>query len=324
MMHGPEAADAEGAVRRFYEPDDFSAALVGGSFEFMPMLGHRFGATLRLLRLGELVVQIGENRSHVCRGAMGGGMAALILPLHYGQENARMNGTEIVGSEAFLAPHGAEFFGQCPGPNTWAALAVPESQLEAWAELAPPPVRVRGEASVLALPSGPAAQLARVMATAARMAADLPDVLAAPGCAEGLALSLGEMVADALTSGVLVLPRPRAAREAQRIVAAADDFLRSALPRPVYREQLCAALAVSLRKLHDAFVATTGMSPQSYLKVRRLMLARRALRAAGDRPTQVKAVALSHGFWHFGHFARDYRALFGELPSQTVAVGAGA
>jgi hypothetical protein len=35
----------------------------------------------------------------------------------------------------------------------------------------------------------------------------------------------------------------------------------------------------------------------------------------------VKSIALSHGFWHLGQFAHDYRATFGEAPSETLARG---
>jgi AraC family ethanolamine operon transcriptional activator len=61
------------------------------------------------------------------------------------------------------------------------------------------------------------------------------------------------------------------------------------------------------------------MSPHAYLKSRRLLLVRRALLDRRDGPDLVKSVALDHGFWHLGHFARDYCALFGELPSETFA-----
>jgi AraC family ethanolamine operon transcriptional activator len=37
----------------------------------------------------------------------------------------------------------------------------------------------------------------------------------------------------------------------------------------------------------------------------------------------VKSVALSHGFWHLGQFARDYRETFGETPTETLARGRG-
>jgi AraC family ethanolamine operon transcriptional activator len=60
------------------------------------------------------------------------------------------------------------------------------------------------------------------------------------------------------------------------------------------------------------------MSPQAYLRRRRLVLVRRALQSARDGPALVKSVALAHGFWHQGRFARDYAAMFGEMPSETV------
>jgi AraC family transcriptional regulator, ethanolamine operon transcriptional activator len=40
---------------------------------------------------------------------------------------------------------------------------------------------------------------------------------------------------------------------------------------------------------------------------------------AGNKPVQIKACALSHGFWHMGEFAALYAAQFGEAPSMTLA-----
>jgi AraC family ethanolamine operon transcriptional activator len=149
----------------------------------------------------------------------------------------------------------------------------------------------------------------------------MPAALLQPGSAEALAQSIQELLADTLTPEARHLPIPRATREAHRVVRAADEYLKANLGQPIYRSQLCAALGVSLRKLHDSFIATTGMSPQTYLKTRRLMMARGALRRAGGEPALVKSVALAHGFWHFGHFARDYRMQFGESPSETRGAG---
>jgi transcriptional regulator GlxA family with amidase domain len=49
------------------------------------------------------------------------------------------------------------------------------------------------------------------------------------------------------------------------------------------------------------------------------VLVRRALRGAQPGKHLVKTIALGHGFWHLGRFAQDYRALFGETPSETLA-----
>jgi AraC family transcriptional regulator, ethanolamine operon transcriptional activator len=39
---------------------------------------------------------------------------------------------------------------------------------------------------------------------------------------------------------------------------------------------------------------------------------------ADPRSTRVIDVATEWGFWHMGHFAHDYRVMFGEAPSQTL------
>ena len=52
--------------------------------------------------------------------------------------------------------------------------------------------------------------------------------------------------------------------------------------------------------------------------LRRLWAVRRLL-LAGNKPLQIKACALSNGFWHMGKFAALYAAQFGEAPSMTLA-----
>lgn len=62
-----------------------------------------------------------------------------------------------------------------------------------------------------------------------------------------------------------------------------------------------------------------GISPIRYLKILRLNRVREALRACA-RSATVFDIAADHGFWHMGHFSAQYRALFGETPSQTLRV----
>jgi AraC family ethanolamine operon transcriptional activator len=50
-------------------------------------------------------------------------------------------------------------------------------------------------------------------------------------------------------------------------------------------------------------------------------MVRRQLLAASGGAALVKSIALSHGFWHLGRFAQDYRVLFGEPPSATLELG---
>jgi transcriptional regulator GlxA family with amidase domain len=46
---------------------------------------------------------------------------------------------------------------------------------------------------------------------------------------------------------------------------------------------------------------------------------RQILLQSERRPGRVKEVGLAHGFWHLGRFAKDYRSLFGEFPSETAS-----
>lgn len=82
-------------------------------------------------------------------------------------------------------------------------------------------------------------------------------------------------------------------------------------------EQLCQALFVTRRTLQNCFQDVLGMSPCAYLRMVRLNKVRQDLLRAMVGQTVVD-VAAHWGFWHMGHFAHEYRALFAETPSQTM------
>jgi len=317
-LHG--APQAAGLTRSFDDSDSFGSALLGGQFDCFPMREETFAATLRVLRVADMVVQQATTSAHVARGGVAPGIAVLMMNLHAPRRPARVNGAEVGAAEAILALGGAEITSHNPRRLDWAALALPLPLLEELAELAPPQLRVRGAVSLLALRPDRAARLAGALDASRQLAADLPMLLDRVDCATSLAMSLREEVAAALTADAEFRPRPRAVGQALRLVAAAEAFMEAEVCRPLYTEDLCAALGVSARRLHDAFRATVGMSPHTYLKSRRLMLVHRALLGRQDTPELVKSVAFGHGFWHLGHFAHDYRALFGRLPSETLAL----
>ena len=83
-------------------------------------------------------------------------------------------------------------------------------------------------------------------------------------------------------------------------------------------EQLASAAGVSERTLRDAFQQYFGVAPVRYLNRRTLHLVRKALKTANPAATTVTEIATQFGVWELGRFARDYCALFGELPSETL------
>jgi len=87
---------------------------------------------------------------------------------------------------------------------------------------------------------------------------------------------------------------------------------------PVRIEDVCSAVHASRPALHRSFRAAFGTSPMAYLKSLRLSAARGDLKTA-RRGTTVAAVAMRWGFFRLGTFSADYRAMFGEKPSETLS-----
>ncbi|QXI18257.1 helix-turn-helix domain-containing protein [Pseudomonas hamedanensis] len=82
--------------------------------------------------------------------------------------------------------------------------------------------------------------------------------------------------------------------------------------------ELAQVAGVSLRQLQQAFKAYTGMTPSHWLRLRRLNSAHRELLRRRPSETTVAEVAMHWSFWHLGRFSSSYRALFKELPSETL------
>jgi len=82
-------------------------------------------------------------------------------------------------------------------------------------------------------------------------------------------------------------------------------------------EDLSSEIGVSSRSVFETFKTFRGYSPMAFLKSVRLRQARKMLETpAAD--TTVSRVSLLCGFQNLGHFAKDYRDAYGELPSVTL------
>jgi AraC-like DNA-binding protein len=106
---------------------------------------------------------------------------------------------------------------------------------------------------------------------------------------------------------------------ALHIVARAEEYLSANESRPVHISEICSGLYVSRRTLHRAFHDVIGLGPAAYLRRKRLCSVRKTLRSSDPMMTTVAEVAMQHGFSNLGRFSGDYRSLFGDYPSQTLA-----
>lgn len=186
--------------------------------------------------------------------------------------------------------------------------------------LGEPPDRPLDFAPALDLTRGHGRSLARYVLLAA-IDLDQPDsVLLNP-----LTMSMFEQL---IMTGLL-LSHPhnysdrlsgRAWSIAPRDVKRAIDHMESRLDAPVTLAELVAASGVPGRTLFKHFRDSKGTSPMRYLRNARFDKARQALLQAepGD---SVTAIAMAWGFGHLGRFAVEYRARFGESPSDTLRKG---
>jgi len=106
---------------------------------------------------------------------------------------------------------------------------------------------------------------------------------------------------------------------AAAMVRRVEDWVDGRAPETIQIADLCGALHVTRRTLQRAFTTTLGMGPAQYLTRRRLTAVRAALRESDPRSTTIADTAMRYGFWELGRFAKSYRAMFGERPSQTLA-----
>ncbi|WPL15403.1 transcriptional regulator EutR [Thiorhodovibrio winogradskyi] len=115
------------------------------------------------------------------------------------------------------------------------------------------------------------------------------------------------------------LPPPRGGVSRSAVIGQALAYLTDAsVPIPSVGD-LCRVTGAKQRTLEYAFEERFGLSPLRFVRVYRLHQVRRNLAAAEPGSVRVAEMALTHGFRHPSRFSREYKELFGELPSQTLA-----
>ncbi|WP_257165117.1 AraC family transcriptional regulator [Bradyrhizobium sp. SRS-191] len=102
------------------------------------------------------------------------------------------------------------------------------------------------------------------------------------------------------------------------LVKRLEDYIEANWHEPITIERLAREAGVSARSIFRVFERVRGYSPMAFAKAVRLRRAHEMLRS-GDPAVTVAGAAAACNFTNAGHFARYYRATFGELPSATAA-----
>jgi transcriptional regulator GlxA family with amidase domain len=173
------------------------------------------------------------------------------------------------------------------------------------------------DAMLITPPQAAMARLQRLHAAAGQLAEDAPEIIASPEAARGLEQLLIEAMVECLSIGE-VGERSLAQGQHATVMRRFWRVVEENPEQPLYMPEICKTIRVPDRTLRLCCQEHLGMGPKRYLMLRRMHLARRALRRTAPDSASVTDVATRYGFWQLGRFAVEYQSLFGESPSATL------
>jgi AraC-like DNA-binding protein len=307
------------SVNTFTDPDDYAAAVRATTAHFTIMGRGRFAAKLVRIDLKNLSMgQFSESLPRVAHVEVLTGRANISFLTQPGPSLVT-SGLEVHQADILHRGTAHDYFQQSTGGAHFSSVSLPVEELVsigaaiAGCDLTPP-----ADALALTPPPPARATLQRLHAAAGALAKDAPAVIANPAAAHGI-----EQALIGATVACFSVGEGREDRSALRQHAMImRRFHRATEEHPdqaLYVPELCKTIGASERTLRACCQEHLGMSPKRYLLLRRMHLARRALQQSTSGATTVTEIATRYGFWQFGRFAGEYKSLFGELPSATLA-----
>lgn len=95
------------------------------------------------------------------------------------------------------------------------------------------------------------------------------------------------------------------------------DYIQNNLSEITTINQICKKIKIPERHIRWLINEKYDISPKAYLNKLRLNEVRKNLKINTENSSIIK-IASEYNFWHMGQFSKDYKNLFGELPSETL------
>jgi AraC-like DNA-binding protein len=306
------------AVHTFTDPDDYTAAFRTTTAECAITGRGRFAAKLIRINLHRLWLhRYSDNLPRVAHSATIKGRAIISFCTRPGPTQLS-GGAEMHPTNIARLPEGVSSFLHSSGSASWGGMSLSVEDMDTvgaamvGCDLTPPRDRL-----IVAPPAAAMAKLQRLHAATGQLAEEAPEIIAHPEAARGLEQALLEAMVDCLAS-----PEARENTLAQGQHAIVMHRFRRVVEEnpehPLYIPEICKAIGVSTRTLQACCHEHLEMGPKHYLLLRRMHMARRALREATPDEASVTEIATRYGFWQLGRFAVEYHSLFGEPPSGTL------
>ena len=307
------------SVRTFTEPDEYAAAIRQGTHKLTVTERGNFKAKLWRIDLPTLWMQrFSEELARTSHVEGWGGRAVIVFRNKSGPKLIR-NSIELLTDRISWLRPGQNYYQHSSGSSDHATMSLPLDQLAAIGPaIIGRELKVPEEAWTVAPSPDAMARLQQLHAAATRLAEEVPQILAHPQASLGLEQALIEAMINCLGDGE-ICEDGSAYRQHTAIMRRFYRIIEERLDQPLYLPELCREIGASERTLRACCHEHLGMRPKRYLLLRRMHLVRRALREGISGSTTVTEIATRYGFWQFGRLAVEYKALFGETPSATLA-----
>jgi AraC-like DNA-binding protein len=232
--------------------------------------------------------------------------------------NFLWSGAEMHPTNIMRHSEGGSSYQRTSGLASWGAMSLPVADMAAVGEtLAGCDLTPLRDAMLIAPLPAAMARLQRLHAAAGHLAEEAPEIIANPEAARGLEQALIEAMVGCLDHRE-VHPNSLAQGQHAIVMRRFRRVLEENPEQALYIPEICKAIRVPGRTLRMCCQEHLGMGPKHYLLLRRMHLARHALRMAAPDGTTVTHVATQYGFWQLGRFAVEYQSLFRESPSTTL------
>jgi AraC-like DNA-binding protein len=306
-------------VRTFTDPDAYFAGIRNLRIEGLVLQRGEFRAEPTHIDLHRLFMyRSDENLPRIMKVTPSGTRAGIVFATDPSQPAMLINGIEIADGQISRNGVDCEWYLRSSAPCGWGSMSLaPEDLTAAGETIIGRELALATFARGLAPPASVLSRLRKLHEAAAHLAKTAPDILAKPEVARAMEQALVEAMvlclADTRSDDVRNVQRHHA-----RVMGRVEEALTANPGEPLYMAELSAQVGASYWTLRDCCLEYLGMSPKRYLWLRRMNLARRALRRANAEKTTVTEIASDYGFSELGRFSVAYRSLFGESPATAL------
>lgn len=305
----------------FRDFDEFADSIEGIAGRFVPTKRSSADWWVEAVPAGRLSlqqVQIGGAATFAGDGQLGCVTVGMPMthPLRIHIDGGRLD----EGSFLFLKPQ--QPFTFASGDATrWAGITVPIGH-----RLLEPEVADAAHESGTARSRAPLPHVVGLREVAARLCAadesiSITNPVSASATEQEIVVAVSRMLEH--STRIREMQHGRFYHSRQRVIGRTLELIEASDGQPLHIADLCEATEVSERTLRNIFNDYFGVTPIRLIKLRQLREIRIALAATDPEHDTVAQVAERFGIWDFSLFARNYRRLFGENPSQTLRLPPG-